>query len=153
MFLPNRLNSGDLTLFVANSATQSAHLDTGTGFTWDTNQWYLVGGSWAQSALSTVYVRALTGPNTNTSYFATSIGSLTAATGPGAANVAVGYTTTFGAPLGGLGDYALFRAYNDYTATQPGFDALYVNLFIPEPSTALLAGAGGFLLWRRLRRE
>jgi hypothetical protein len=151
IYLPDRTNPGDLTLSLGIvNATQSAFLNTGTGFTWDANQWYMIGASWAQGAPASIYVRALTGPTTNTSYFANSSAPLTLASGPAAAAVTAGFSFGFSPNTwGGLGDYALVRAYNDYTGNQPIFDSLYVNLFIPEPATGLLMGVGGVLLWRR----
>lgn len=146
-----------------NSATATI-----VDFNWDSNTWYFLAGSLEEFQLATVYARPLTGPGTNTSFFATSTtlvndrqpipsgDGIRDTTGPSSQPYRVGGTEVFGGAgddFGADGTFARVQVFKNYIGTQAGFDNLYALQLIPEPSAlALLILCGSALLLRRKRK-
>lgn len=119
-----------------------------SAFSLDNDTWYFVAGSWEEGEVPTVYLRAITGSDT-TAHFNASIDVTSTTNGPDNQPISVGYSTTFGSDyMVGAGDYALFRIEDSYTSDETSYDALYQSL-IPEPSSMVIMGLTGLLLFKR----
>ena len=163
-------SGGDLLLEVGNNRTNpKAYAQLiGTGNTWSTDTWYVIGASWESDADANpndgapgnsqptrAYIRPLAKNGVSQSFLPAKTSSVTSdinSLGTFNGNLVVGMrdrdsinsTVGYGSAAG---DFALVQLRNDYLDVA-GFDAFY-NSLIPEPGSACFAMFGAGLLFAR----
>jgi hypothetical protein len=123
------------------------------GFAWNSNSWYLIGGTWADGAPIGLYLRVLD-TNKPAAMFGTSSLSLIEPTNAFKfANTPfhVGRRASPTSPENADSDIALIRVLNNEYFSQAHFDSVYESLIIPEPSALLLLGLAGVAMIARRR--
>lgn len=140
---------------VLGRSTYNQPIATLPNVNWDSNSWYMIGGSWMPGAPITLYLRQL-GTNKPAGMFASSSLSLLEPTNAFKFNnqsFFVGRRTAPNSPENANSDIALVRVLdNEYYSHQGWFDTAYESLVIPEPGTfglVMMAFAGFGLLRRR----
>lgn len=117
--------------------------------TWDNDTWYFIATSWTPGQPMTSYIRPLGSSAYNFESGANLVASPYWYDGP----ITVGgQEGAAGASRSSEGTFALFQLMTGYTADAAAFDALYDNLYIPEPGTIGLLAVGGLML-RGMRRR
>ena len=150
-----------------NSFLANAEIDA-AGFSWDTDSWYYMAGSWSiqsasvDQAPATIYLRRAYDTNTETldpDGAAIGFGSsgLINYTGvsfvSGEENFAIGARADGGDPARSLVSYASWA--DQYHATEQDYDASFASIVIPEPSSfGVLIGFASLLvvMGRRFRK-
>lgn len=147
----NYLNSGDLALYVSNSAIATITDNDDTPFVWDNDTWYLIVASWKEGEKAQLFLQPLTGAEAGVLRTAASANNVPVGSGPFGSPVYLGGANQFDSTQhAGRGEYALFRWYDTYTGTPEEFAQLFQSL-VPEPATASLLLLG-VLLARSRRR-